>query len=174
MKNFSRALKEAWRHWPALVAALLCSLGVAALWGANIAALFPIIQTTLNGESLQSWNRQRLTAAQADLAAHEAELAPLEKRVAAAAPAERADLNVQLDVLRTRVRIDQASVYSAQRLQPFFDRYLPSEAFSTVVFIVALIAVATVAQAGAGDGQYNARRLRLAEHGPRCAEPGFQ
>ena len=60
MKYFARALKQAWRHWPALAIALLCSLGVAALWGANIAALFPIIETTLHGQSLQEWNQKRL------------------------------------------------------------------------------------------------------------------
>ena len=55
MHYFLRALREAARSWPLLAAAMLCSAGVAALWGANIAALFPIIEVTLKGESLQSW-----------------------------------------------------------------------------------------------------------------------
>ena len=70
MNYFLRALREAAKSWPLLAAALLCSAGVAALWGANIAALFPIIEVTLKGDSLQSWNerriddaRQRVTAA---------------------------------------------------------------------------------------------------------------
>jgi hypothetical protein len=70
MRNFARALKEAWRYWPALTVALVCSLGVAALWGANLAALFPIIETTLQRKSLQTWNRERLDTAQEVLAAH--------------------------------------------------------------------------------------------------------
>ena len=53
MKYFLRALRDASKSWPLLLAAFLCSAGVAGLWGANIAALFPIIEVTLNGESLQ-------------------------------------------------------------------------------------------------------------------------
>ena len=45
------------------------SAGVASLWGANIAALFPIIEVTLKGESLQSWNERRADDARARLAA---------------------------------------------------------------------------------------------------------
>jgi ATP-binding cassette subfamily B protein/subfamily B ATP-binding cassette protein MsbA len=144
MKSFARALKEAWRHWPILGVALCCSLGVAALWGANIAALFPIIETTLHGQSLQSWNQQRLEKSQAELAANEAGISDLERRVSVAAKAtEKRELQLQLDVLRTRIHVNRASVYSAQRLQPFFERYLPSEPFATVTFIALLVAAAT-------------------------------
>ena len=59
MKYFLRALRDASKSWPLLLAAFLCSAGVAGLWGANIAALFPIIEVTLNGESLQDWNQER-------------------------------------------------------------------------------------------------------------------
>jgi ATP-binding cassette subfamily B protein/subfamily B ATP-binding cassette protein MsbA len=64
MNYFLRALREAAKSWPLLAAALLCSAGVAALWGANIAALFPIIEVTLKGDSLQSWNERRIEEAE--------------------------------------------------------------------------------------------------------------
>ena len=60
MNYFLRALREAAKSWPLLAAAMFCSAGVAALWGANIAALFPIIEVTLKGESLQAWNEDRI------------------------------------------------------------------------------------------------------------------
>ena len=144
MKNFARALKEAWRHWPALAAAMLCSLGVAALWGANIAALFPIIQTTLNGKSLPDWNRERLVAAQKQLDDRVAEIAKLEHDVPAAPVGDaRRQLQLQLEMAQSRVQMDRAAVYSTQRLQPVLDRYLPKDPFSTVVFIVTLVVLAT-------------------------------
>src|SRR5262245_20530011 len=144
MRNFGRALKEAWRHWPTLAIALVCSLGVAALWGANIAALFPIIETTLHGESLQSWNKKRLEKAEANLKAHEAEIADLQERIAQAANAnDRRELALSLSSRQTQLRVDRASVYSAERLQPVFDRFLPSTPSATVVFIVILVALAT-------------------------------
>ena len=70
MKYFLRALSDASKSWPLLLGAFLCSAGVAGLWGANIAALFPIIEVTLNGESLQDWNQQRIERARTSLADH--------------------------------------------------------------------------------------------------------
>src|SRR5882724_122987 len=99
MKNFARALKEAWRHWPFLAAALCCSLAVAALWGANIAALFPIITTTLHGQPLQAWNQERLNQAQKDLDAHRSEKSDLERRLPQAAnDKERQQLKMQIEM----------------------------------------------------------------------------
>jgi ATP-binding cassette, subfamily B, bacterial MsbA len=147
MKNFAKALREAWRHWPTLAIAIVCSLGVAALWGANIAALFPIIETTVNGQSVQAWNHKRLERAQADLAALEAESRELEAQAAAAADDDqRRQISVQNEVLQTRMHVARATAYSAARLQPIFDRYLPANPFSTVVFIVAMVAIATAAK----------------------------
>jgi ATP-binding cassette subfamily B protein/subfamily B ATP-binding cassette protein MsbA len=83
MHYFLRALREAAKSWPLLMAALLCSAGVAALWSANIAALFPIIEVTLKGESLQSWNEKRLATAAERLASGTAELTRLQQEIAA-------------------------------------------------------------------------------------------
>lgn len=144
MKYFGRALKEAWRYWPTLALAVCCSLGVAALWGANIAALFPIIETTLHGQTLQTWNQKRLERAKTDLAEHEAEIAGLQARIPQTADAAaRRELELTLSTRQTQVHVDRAAARSAEHLQPYFDRFLPSKPFSTVVFIVMLVAIAT-------------------------------
>src|SRR4051794_21407788 len=119
MRDFARALQQAWRHWPALGLAIFCSLGVAALWGANIAAIFPIIETTLHGDSLLTWNTKRLERAEKSLAEHEAELKKLEAaRSAATEPDNKRELGLQLSAVETQIKVDRASVYSAQRLKP--------------------------------------------------------
>ncbi|MCI0335152.1 MAG: ABC transporter ATP-binding protein/permease [Planctomycetes bacterium] len=144
MKDFARALRQAWRYWPALTVALLCSLGVAALWGANIAAIFPIIETTLHGESLQTWNQKRLEKAEHSLANHKAKILELQKRRAAAADSEtKRELGFQLDLLQTQIKVENARIYSAERLQPLFERFLPSKPFATVTLIALFVAVAT-------------------------------
>src|SRR5215470_16408593 len=106
MKYFVRALKQAWKHWLALTLAILCSLGVAALWGANIAAIFPIIQTTLNGETVQAWNQKRIDTAEHKLKTHEAEVADFEKRVANEAnPDAKRELAFKLDMARSQISV---------------------------------------------------------------------
>lgn len=144
MKYFARALQQAWRHWPALVLAILCSLGVAMLWGANIAAIFPIIETTLHGESLQSWNQKRLTIAQQSLTDREEKIRSLSQKLSSTTAAtEKRELAFQLDMLEAQQQIDQASIYSAQRLAPYIARFMPGKPFPTVVLIVCLVAFAT-------------------------------
>ena len=144
MKYFARALKQAWQHWFALVLAFLCSLGVAALWGANIAAIFPIIETTLHGDSLLTWNNKRLERATKSLADHEVQLKTLETNEAAAKDAaKKRELGLQINVVQTQLKMDHANIYSAHRLQPFFARFLPDKPFPTVVLIASLVAIAT-------------------------------
>ncbi len=85
--------------------------------------------------------------AQDNLAALEAESRELEIQAAAAADDDRRrQISVQIEVLQTRMHVARASAYSAARLQPIFDRYLPANPFSTVVFIVAMVAIATAAK----------------------------
>src|SRR3954447_1049553 len=108
MKYFARALKQAWRHWPALLIGIFCSVAVAALWGANIAAIFPIIETTLHGDSLQSWNQKRLDTAKKSLTAHQAQVVEFEKKLADAVdPAAKRELSLQLGIVSSQIKIDQ-------------------------------------------------------------------
>ena len=144
MRNFARALKEAWRHWLALALALVCSFGAAALWGANIAALFPIIETTLKGDSLQNWNLERIAKATEAVGRKELEIAALEQRLEAAAEGDKKPLGFELEVLRTRLQTERYSLRSRQWLQPFFDRYLPSKPFPTVLLIVSFVILGTL------------------------------
>lgn len=143
MKYFSQALKDAWRHWSVLAAAMACSLAVAALWGLNIAALFPIIQTTLNGESLQSWNQQRIERAESDLASHESELAAIEKKLADAKDGPRQVLEIERGKIAAQVKKDRLTAEWAGKIQPLFERWMPNTPFSTVVLVVCLVAGAT-------------------------------
>jgi len=145
MHYFLRALREAAKSWPLLAAALVCSAGVAALWGANIAALFPIIEVTLKGESLQSWNTRRIEDARARIAAGEHERTDLEAALAAggldAAAARKA--RSRIDTLSLTVRGDEAIVASAVQLGPWLERCLPGDPFHTVLVVVAFVVVST-------------------------------
>ncbi|MBU6310131.1 MAG: ABC transporter ATP-binding protein/permease [Planctomycetes bacterium] len=145
MNYFLRALREAAKSWPLLAAALLCSAGVAALWGANIAALFPIIEVTLKGDSLQSWNERRIEEAKARVTAATSQIADLEAAVAKAAgdaDETKRDRNL-LDTLKLSKRGDETIIYSGERLSPWLDRFLPRDPFNTVLLVVAFVVIST-------------------------------
>ena len=145
MKYFLRALRDAVKSWPFLLAAFFCSAGVAGLWGANIAALFPIIEVTLNGESLQSWNGRRITDAQERIDAGTQEAATLEAQLAAdeLAGDDAVQARNRLDTLAMNRHGDQAIVFSARKLEPWLDRFLPTDPFRTVLWVVGIIVVST-------------------------------
>lgn len=145
MHYFLRALRDAGKQWPLLVASFLCSAGVAGLWGANIAALFPIIEVTLNGDSLQSWNARRLGDAKARIETARTERAQLEQTLAAGdlPAAEAARARTRLDTLSLAVRGDEAVAYSSEKLGPWLDRLLPTDPFTTVLWVVAFVVVST-------------------------------
>lgn len=145
MHYFLRALRDAAKRWPLLVAAFLCSAGVAGLWGANIAALFPIIEVTLNGKSLQSWNEERIEAAETRIAAGEKERETLTADLdngrldGGKATAARS----RIDALNLSMRGDEAIVYSSKKLQPWIARFLPTDPFTTVLWVVGFVVVST-------------------------------
>ena len=150
MHYFLRALREAAKSWPLLAAALVCSAGVAALWGANIAALFPIIEVTLKGESLQSWNERRIVDARARIAAGEHERTDLEAAIAAGGLDEVAARKARsrIDTLALTGRGDEAIVVSAEKLGPWLERFLPGDPFQTVLVVVAFVVISTFLKHG--------------------------
>ncbi len=146
MRYFFRALREAAKSWPLILAAMLCSASVAALWGANIAALFPIIEVTLRGESVQSWNERRAAECQARLDTSAGERATLEGDLAAGTLDEEAAQRARrrLDAIGLTSAADRAVIRSAERLAPWLDRFLPVDPFQTVMLVVAFVVGSTV------------------------------
>lgn len=142
MKLFGRALKEALRHWVLLSLALLCSVGAAALWGANIGAIFPIIQTTLHGESLQSWNRGRIADAQASVDRLQAQISKAQSRSATKSN-DLSAVSPELRALRAELQTQQYDLVAAQKLQPYLERFLPAKPFSTVLLIIVFVIIGT-------------------------------
>ncbi len=145
MHYFLRALREAAKSWPLLAAAMLCSAGVAALWGANIAALFPIIEVTLKGESLQAWNEKRIGESEQRIVAGEAERKKLEAELTAGVRSgnDLAWARHRIDTLDLNLAGDRAVVYSATKLAPWLDRFLPVDPFQTVLLVVVFVVAST-------------------------------
>jgi len=145
MHYFLRALREAAKSWPLLAAAMLCSAGVAALWGANIAALFPIIEVTLRGESLQAWNSDRIEESETRITEGQAECRKLEAELAAGTRTGKdlAWARHRVDTLKLNIAGDQAVVYSATKLAPWLDRFLPVDPFETVLMVVMFVVAST-------------------------------
>jgi subfamily B ATP-binding cassette protein MsbA len=145
MGALARALRDASKYWPILMAAFLCSAGVAALWGANIAALFPIIEVTLNGESLQNWNEKRLERAHDTVETGDARVAELKQQLADGGLDEEARVAAQaeLDRLSLELQAERATAMAAEKLKPWLDAWLPTDPFQTVLLVVCFVVFST-------------------------------
>lgn len=143
MNYFLQFVKEGTRHWPALVGAFLCSLGVAMLWSANIAALFPIIETTLSGKSPSEWNLAQLEKAETSLADHQSQWDDLNERLANSAEDERRQLDIELKTVDAQIKVDEASIASAEWMQTYVVYWLPTDPLKTVVFVAVFILLGT-------------------------------
>lgn len=148
MKNFRRAIRESLHHWPAIVLATLCSVGVALLWSANIGALFPVIQLTLSSDSLQSSLSRKVAAANAELIALERELADSELTLANIG--EDADAKIRLAALKkvesTKQQINRqkSAITWDERMLGWANAYLPQDPFQTICWIMGLLIVSTL------------------------------
>lgn len=139
MKNFGRALKDAYRFWPLLLIATLCSIGNGAIWGLNIGALFPVIEVTIAGESLQQWIDDEISEGESRAADLQRQIVALQK----VADANDATRVLKVEQLSVRRDAELAGVASSQRLKPYIDQYLPRSPFQTVLYVMAAVMVCT-------------------------------
>lgn len=147
MKNFRRALGHATSYWPTIAMATACSFAVAALWGANIGAFFPILEVTIDNKSMHTWIDEQIATSQetanASLAAVEkqeavvAALGDLDDKNARAQRTELADLKSQHGA-------DQARLIGYQESEPWIKSYIPSDPFQTIALIVCALILSTL------------------------------
>lgn len=143
MKNFRRALYEALRFWPSLLIATLCSMAVAVLWGGNILAFYPILEVTLNGETMQSWVDREIVKQQGKVDELNRQID--EWTLQRSQPqADLATLDWKLRKAQEQLLIDQGSLIGRQKIKPWVDRWVPADPFRTVAIIVAVLMVSTL------------------------------
>jgi ATP-binding cassette, subfamily B, bacterial MsbA len=149
MKNFRRAIRDSLHFWPSIALATLCSLGVAALWGGNIGALWPVIEITLKGDSSQSWLQDAIEDT-------ESKLDELKEELKAIAPGDldnarqdqpqlvADDKDAELGKLGTEIASQERKLLNLQWCLSFAEKYLPSDPFSTVCWIMGLLIFSTL------------------------------
>ncbi len=138
MKNFRRALHEALRFWPTLLVATMCSLAVAVLWGGNILAFYPILEITLNGETVQSWVDREIETHEKNVTSLQTKVSTLQLEHDQQATQSK-DLDRQLRKAKNDLLVEQGTLFSRQKMKPWVDRWVPPDPFRTVALIVAVL-----------------------------------
>ncbi len=74
MKNFARLVRFAWPYRLRFGLSLACAGMVALSWGANIGAVYPLLQILIRSENCQSWIEDKIDATRSDSQALQARL----------------------------------------------------------------------------------------------------
>jgi subfamily B ATP-binding cassette protein MsbA len=158
MKNFVRALRMASKYWLSVVLAAACSFAVAALWGANIGAFYPILEVTIRGKSTQQWLDEEITKHTAAIDLLEDSIAQQETLLQAAendaqdvgqvAVGQMAGANNTLqDTIneqQSQLQIHRAQREGYLRMKPWVDRFVPGTPFATISLIVLALVISTL------------------------------
>lgn len=158
MKNLGRALSDAFRFWPLLLVATLCSIGSGAIWGLNIGALFPVIEVTIAGESLHDWidreigdSQGRIDNLHDQITDLDLEIGNLKQNTEDSVQSRESDIRVatqnldlRKELLLNQLKAEQAGLETSLKLQPYIETYLPSDPFQTVLYVMAAVMMCTL------------------------------
>ena len=139
MSNFAKALKIALRYRWTFAGSVACALMVAILWGANISAVYPFVEIVFQGQSLHDWVDQRIETTGETIEQYEARLRG--QTIEGDPPTTTA---TDSGLIRARLAAERKALGMYERLKPVIYRYLPSDAFGTLVVIISLLLVGTI------------------------------
>ncbi|MDX2036466.1 MAG: hypothetical protein SFX72_07430 [Isosphaeraceae bacterium] len=77
MKNFARLLRFAWPYRVRFGLSIVCAMLVALFWGANLGAVYPLLQILFRSENSQHWIAEKVESSTTEVACHEARLEEL-------------------------------------------------------------------------------------------------
>ena len=144
MGNFGRVLRLALRYRFTLLASVLCARGAALLWGGDIGAIFPFLQVSFRGQSLQEAMADDIQQSEARATELGELLGRLEQQRPQTPPEQQAALQARIGGVQQQIEAETKHVATCRAWQPYLERYLPHDPFSTLGLIVVALLVGTV------------------------------
>ncbi len=165
MHNYWRAIQLTLKYKWNVAGVIVASLCLALCWGGNIATVYPLVQVSFQGDSLNSWLSKEIRSQAERLERLDAERRAIANGVdpddedaidEAVSRDDGRKENVALDEsaltprARQRISVLQTQISSAEtrlsrfrRLQPIVARWTPDDPFLTVVILMVYVIVVT-------------------------------
>ena len=153
MHNFLRALKLTLKYKWNIVGVFVSALLLAVCWGGNIATVYPLVQVSFQGDSIQSWLEKEIVEQEELVRRLESERFTLlgsskEEELSDSEISERLrtlSSEVRTNYSRTALRLENARklLRRYQTFQPYVVRWTPNDPFLTVVMLMIFVLVAT-------------------------------
>ena len=137
MHNLRRALGIALRYRWRFVLSVVCALGIAFFWAANISAVLPLVRVLFERQTMQEWVDGKIIETETVIADYDAQIADAGTGSGkAGAPSLR--------YLEKQRQNHAHALASYTWAKGFVDRYLPRDAFQTLLVIVACVIVGSI------------------------------
>ena len=144
MNNFIRAIRLSLRFRLTILGIGLSSVLVAFFWGANVTAVYPFVEAVFRGDSMHQWVDHQIQSASARIEKIESDARRLQEQWKLAGVADRKSLDAQIDYAASRLSAERTALAGVRRLEPYIRRYLPSDTFRTLIFVVIFIMTSTM------------------------------
>ncbi len=144
MKNMIRALRMALRYRWSLIIALLSSVGVAVMWGANIGAVAPFIKVIFENQSLHQWIDAKIETDQQSIERTTELAATIEIRIVnEPVESEKQLLRYDLVQITDQTKAYSYSLWMSQFAEPYIKKYTPTTAYQTLIFLICFVIMGT-------------------------------
>ncbi|MEE9603423.1 MAG: hypothetical protein V3V75_08970, partial [Thermoguttaceae bacterium] len=144
MKDFRRVLRLALRYRFTFVLSVLCALGVAVFWVANIGAVYPFVEIVVRGDSMQQWVDTEIEKSKEQTVALQSELAQREGQLAKTPEDKQSDVLREINTARSDLASERAALPRYQQIRPYIYSYLPDSPFRTLVLVTGLLFLGTL------------------------------
>ena len=121
---------------------------MAVLWGGNIGAVYPFVKIVLEGKSIQTWVADEIDHSNQAVNDLGREIEKTQAQLAAAPPEQQPKLEATLRHLETRLDNESRVRDSYLWAKPRLDRYLPRDAFQTLVLVMVVALIGTLLKGG--------------------------
>lgn len=120
------------------------AFGVAVLWGGNIGTVFPFLKVAFQNESLQVWIEKEATQAEQNVVAKKAEVEAAQSSLKTASESERLAIEKTIRDASSKLETEKKAAQRYRLVQPYVERFLPTDPFQTVVIFVGVLFLGTV------------------------------
>ena len=172
MKNFWRAIRLTFKYRWNIFGVILSSILLAVCWGGNIATVYPLVQVSFQGDSINSWLLKEIDNQEERLVKLEGERSDLIKGFDPDSQGQEADLEKQivkdskdglyyensdgsrvnlsvkevrkLSLLNKQIDDAQKLIAKYKKFQPYVQRWTPDDPFLTVVLLMVFVLLVTL------------------------------
>ncbi len=145
MKNLGRAIKQALRQRLTIIGIIISSVVIAFFWGANIGAVYPFVEVVIQNKSMHDWARERISESKEKCSEIEESLENLNKELSLAKTTkDQIAIENEMSHLAIRRQAEEKAISATQKLQPYIERFLPDDAFKTLVVIAVGLIICTI------------------------------